>query len=300
MLKISIIIPTINRYVDLQNTLNDLNKQSVTDFEIIIIDQTDKEKSKKIESDKIIYLHKNYKSASKARNEGLLLAKAPIVLFLDDDVIIDNPDFIKNHLENYSIEPNLSGVFGCVLKKNKEFVSRLPNKVNNKYLGWMYFPKNYDKPFKIGNGISCNLSVQKKFAIEIGGMDENFYKGAHREESDFCFRLASKYGKLNYDPTTYLIHIGNPLGGIRSWNNSRGIIHSKQHMFGDWYFMFKHIAWFLWPIYSWKISRRFLLHKKLLIHFYFLPKAFFMLTSSLIKAIFTSLSKPKLINHVYD
>lgn len=296
MLKISIIIPTINRYEDLQNTLIDLNKQSVTEFEVIIIDQTNKDKSRKIEGDKIIYLHKNYKSASKARNEGLLLAKAPIVLFLDDDVIIDNPDFIKNHLENYSIEPNLPGVFGCVLNKNKEFDSILPNKVDNKYLGWMYFPKNYDKPFKIGNGISCNLSVQKKYALEIGGMDENFYKGAHREESDFCFRLASKYGKLNYDPTTYLIHIGNPLGGIRSWNNSRGIIHSKQHMFGDWYFMFKHIEWFLWPIYSWKILRRFILHKKLLIHFYFLPKAFSWFISSFFDALIKSLKKPKLLN----
>lgn len=296
MLKISIIIPTINRYKDLKNTLNDLEKQSVQDFEVIIIDQTDKELSEEIHGDKIIYLHKDFKSASKARNIGLLKAKAPIVLFLDDDVIIENPDFLKSHLENYIRTPKLSGVFGCILSSNKKFATKLPSKVINSRLGWMYFPKNYDKSFKIGNGISCNLSVQKEYALSIGGMDENFYKGAHREESDFCFRLAAKYGKLNYDPATYLIHIGNPMGGIRSWNNSRGIIHSKQHMFGDWYFMFKHIPLFLWPLYSYKIFRRFILHKKLIKNFYFLPKACIMFASSFIKAAVSAISKPKLIN----
>lgn len=290
---ISIIIPTINRYEDLQNTLNDLSKQSIQEFEIIIIDQTDKDKSKKIAGDKITHLHKNYKSASKARNEGLLIAKSSIILFLDDDVIIENRDFLKNHLKNYNNEPNLSGVFGCVLGLDKKIVSHLPKKVHNKHLGWMYFPKNYDKQFKIGNGISCNLSVQKKYALEIGGMDENFFKGAHREESDFCFRLSKKFGKLNYDPSTCLIHIGNPSGGIRSWDDSIGIIHSKQHMFGDWYFMFRHIPVFLYPIYSWKIIRRFILHKKLLKHFYFLPKALYRFISMFFLAVVKSIQTPK-------
>lgn len=295
MPQISIIIPTINRYADLKNTIADLNKQSVTDFEIIIIDQTDIEIAETITGKNIVYLHKTFKSASKARNVGLLEAKSPIVLFLDDDVIIENIYFLKAHLDNFENDSQLSGVFGAVLSTKKDFVSKLPDKVSNKYLGWMYFPKNYDKPFKIGNGISCNLSVRKSYAIDIGGMDEYYYKGAHREESDFCFRLSKKYGKLNYDPKTYLIHIGNPNGGIRSWDDSRGIIHAKQHMFGSWYFMFRHLPWFTWATYSWFNFRRFILHKKLVIHFYFFPKALFWFTTSFFIALIKSLKKPKTI-----
>ncbi|MBI2280230.1 MAG: glycosyltransferase family 2 protein [Bacteroidetes bacterium] len=99
MPQISIIIPTINRYADLKNTIADLNKQSVTDFEIIIIDQTDIEIAETITGKNIVYLHKTFKSASKARNVGLLEAKSPIVLFLDDDVIIENIYFLKAHLD---------------------------------------------------------------------------------------------------------------------------------------------------------------------------------------------------------
>lgn len=290
--QISIIIPTINRYADLENTLADLNKQSVTDVEIIIIDQTDSAIAETITGEKIIYLHKNFKSASKARNVGLLTAKAPIVLFLDDDVIIENKDFLKNHLNNYLSDNKLPGVFGAVLSTKNKFESKLPKRVTNKYLGWMFFPKNYDKPFKIGNGISCNLSVQKKYALEIGGMDEYYYKGAHREESDFCFRLTNKYGKLNYDPDAYLVHIGNPTGGIRSWNDTKNIIHAKQHMFGTWYFMFRHLPWFTWFEYGWLTLRRFILHKKLLTHFYLLPKALFWFTTAFFSAFFKSIKKP--------
>lgn len=90
---ISIVIPTINRYSDLQNTLNDLQQQSVREYEVLIIDQTDVNDFCSIHFPQTKHLHKAFKSASKARNVGLLEAKAPIVLFLDDDVMIENPDF---------------------------------------------------------------------------------------------------------------------------------------------------------------------------------------------------------------
>ncbi len=95
--EISIVIPTINRYDDLNNTLNDLKKQSFQNYEILIIDQTNKEQAQAIKFDKTKYFWKSFKSASKARNVALIEAKSPIILYLDDDVIIHNKDFIKNH-----------------------------------------------------------------------------------------------------------------------------------------------------------------------------------------------------------
>ena len=293
--KISIIIPTINRYEDLHNTLTDLKKQSVQDFEVIIIDQTDKEKFKKIEGDKIFNFHKTFKSASKARNIGLLEAKSPITLFLDDDVIIESPDFLKNHLQHYE-NPKTSGVAGAILDLNRKWCENLPKRTSHKFLGWLYKPRNYNKPsLNIGGG-SGNLSVRTAWAIKIGGMDENFEKGAYREESDFCYRYTNKYGLLIYDPKACLIHIGNPEGGTRSWKDNAGVIHARQHMFGTWYFMFKNLPWFTWFEYSWLTIRRFILHKKLLIHFYLLPKALFWFTTSFFSALIKSLEKPKTIN----
>jgi glycosyltransferase involved in cell wall biosynthesis len=287
---ISIIIPTINRYNDLRNTIQDLNKQSVTDFEIIIVDQTDRTLFQDIVGGNIIHLHGDFKSASKARNLGLLTAKAPVSLFLDDDVIIENIDFIKNHLNHYK-HKETSGVAGAILEIDRKWIEKLPEKTNHKYLGWLYKPRNYNKLSRNVGGGSGNLSVRTTWAIEIGGMDENFEKGAYREESDFCFRYTKKYGLLVFDPKAYLVHIGNPSGGIRSWKSSKGIIHPTQHMFGTWYFMFRNLPWFTWHIYIWLTIRRFILHKKLFAHFYLLPKALFWFIYSFFKAFIKSLKE---------
>lgn len=294
MLKISIIIPTINRYGDLRNTIKDLNKQSVTDFEIIIIDQTDESVSKTITGGNIIYLHKDFKSASKARNVGLLLAKAPIALFLDDDVIINNRDFLKNHLRHFENQKT-SGVAGAILKLDEKWVNILPSKESKKYLGWLYFPINYSYPSTVKGGISANLAVRKDWAIDIGGMDENYDKGAHREESDFCLRYTNKFGNLMFDPETSLIHIGNPEGGSRNWSNSNGIIHAKQHMIGSWYFMLCNLPIISWLEYSYYNTRRFIVHKKLFYRFYLLPIAILRFTSSFFIALKLKIKGPKFI-----
>ena len=291
--KISIIIPTINRYDDLDNTIKDLHQQSIQDFEIIIIDQTDSSLFKLIEQEKVIHLHKKYKSASKARNTGLIEANSPIVLYLDDDIIIKNKDFLKNHLKHFE-NPNNPGVSGAILNLDEKFATQLPKRASHKYLGWIYFPRNYNKLAEICDGGAGNLSVRKNWAIAVGGMDENYDKGAYREESDFCLRLTRKYGNLIYDPEAELIHIGNPSGGTRSWKNSKGVIHAQQHMFGAWYFMFRQLPLIVWPEYSYLTTRRFIFHKKLFINFYLLPKAIFLFTMSFFKAIVYS-KKPKYI-----
>ena len=294
MCEISIVIPTLNRYDCLKDTIKDLHNQSVQNFEIIIIDQTDKDIAQEIKGDKIFYILQEEKSASKARNRGLINSKSEIVLFLDDDVIIENKDFLKNHIEHYN-NPKTSGVSGATLSMDSKFCDILPKKVLKKHIGWIYFPGNYSKPFKIPNGRSCNLSVRKRFALDIGGMDERFDKGAYREESDFCIRLTKKYGDLIYDPNCYLIHIGNKTGGIRSWTNTKGIIHPYQHMFGSWYFMFKNLPLYNWPEYSWRMTRRFILHKKLIKRFYLLLYSILKYIFALFEFLYYSFKKPILL-----
>ncbi|NUM49598.1 MAG: glycosyltransferase [Flavobacteriales bacterium] len=294
---ISIVIPTINRYGDLQNTLNDLQKQSVREYEVLIIDQTDEKDFCSIHFPQTKHLHKTFKSASKARNIGLLEAQAPIVLFLDDDVIIETPYFLKNHIRHYE-DMSVSGVSGAILNTDRKWNTHLPQRASHPYLGWIYTPRNYHKPLRISDGGAGNLSVRKEWAIGVGGMDEHYEKGAYREESDFCIRFTNKYGKLIYDPEAVLIHIGNPKGGIRSWKTGQGIIHAPHHMFGAWYFMFRNLPWFVWPEYSWLTVRRFILHKKLLKNFYLFPKAIYWFGLNFLKAMCKSINKPLFISTI--
>jgi len=238
-LLLSIIIPTLNRYNDLENTLCNLNEQSYQDFEVVIIDQTDNPESERyLKRSKIKYFWSNDRSASGARNIGIKESKGDILLFLDDDIIIKNLDFIKNHIRHYSDEL-IPGIVGCIMEPDEIKRMTRHSWSYKKNIGWLFFPRNYGLPAMVGCGGSGNLSVRRTIAILVGGMDENYKKGAHREESDFCTRVVKKYGLFKYDPDADIVHIGSPLGGIRSWSSGADIVKKQQHFDGAFYFLIK-------------------------------------------------------------
>ena len=121
---VSVIIPTKNRPVDLVNTVGSLFLQTVKPLELIIVDQTPDEESflaihklyTEAEQDQgqLIYLHEPMIfGASMARNRAMEVATGDVVLFLDDDVILE-PDFIEALLETYERYPAAVGVSGII------------------------------------------------------------------------------------------------------------------------------------------------------------------------------------------
>jgi glycosyltransferase involved in cell wall biosynthesis len=242
---ISVIIPTINRYHDLKNTIKDLQRQTITIFEIIIVDQTAQEKFEDLSKldYRVLHLYRpGFKSASKARNLGIKEAKYDVLLFLDDDVIIEKKDFLKEHLKPY-VDSDVPGVVGCILEKRVNQQVRMDRHKWSypKETGWLFFPQNYGKDDRVGAGRSCNLSVRRSIALAVGGMDENYNKGAHREEADFCARVRKQFGLFYFAAAAGLIHIGNATGGIRSWTKKARVLKAQHHYDGAMYFLFKNV-----------------------------------------------------------
>ncbi|MBS2212122.1 glycosyltransferase family 2 protein [Carboxylicivirga mesophila] len=254
-MELSVIIPTLGRKEELYNTLTDLGKQELNhqswECLLIVQSETDIRRLEAIADQYQINLRVFYSSApnaSLARNIGLLEAQGNIVLFLDDDLIIENTDFLQAHLANYNDE-HLPGVFGQVTDPGVPVRLTRHKLSHHPRVGWLFFPPNFNDNCKILNGGAGNLSVRKDWAIDIGGMDYLFEKGAHREESDFCLRLTKKYGLLNFDAHATVIHLGAAGGGCRNWGKNEGI-HPIHHVFGEWYFilrgLFQHktIKWY--------------------------------------------------------
>lgn len=244
IIKLSVIIPTLGRKEELYNTLIDLGNQQYdhSAWECLIITQseTDTERLKQIAKDKRINIRVFYSeapNASLARNIGLIEAKGEIVLFLDDDLIINDPNYLSLHIKNYD-DASLCGVFGQVMDPGVPARETRHKYSYHKRVGWLFFPPNFNQNCKILNGGAGNLSVRKQLALDVGGMDYHFAKGAHREESDFCLRLTKKYGCLNFDAAASVIHLGAATGGCRNWGKNEGI-HPLHHVFGEWYFILK-------------------------------------------------------------
>ncbi|SHG35881.1 Glycosyl transferase family 2 [Flavobacterium fluvii] len=104
----SIIIPLYNKEKYIENALKSILKQTVTDYEIIIVDDGSTDKSREIASKYVsnkirIIDHFENKGLSAARNTGIKNAKSNYVTFLDaDDLWHSNYlQTIKNLISSY-------------------------------------------------------------------------------------------------------------------------------------------------------------------------------------------------------
>lgn len=296
--KVSIIIPTINRDDCLKETLLYLQKQINVDFEVIIIYQSPiTQLNTNSYPDNFYFFNCNDESASAARNIGILNSNSNILLFIDDDVLIDDNKFIFNHFRHYR-DADLIGVVGKSYTLNDNSISyERSSRSYNKKVGFLYFPKNFGCNTFVLSGRSNNLSIRKNIAIAVGGMDENYEKGAHREETDFCLRVTRKYGDLIFDPQAKLVHIGNKTGGIRSWNDN-DYIKANHNMVGAIYFDFKMAPFGYRSEYIFATLRYLILNKTIIKRpqlYYFVLKRFF---HSFIRAYKMNWLGPKYLNPI--
>lgn len=243
-LDLSVVIPSLGRPRVLQNTLEDLVRQHHAPLEVLIIAQDiiTAESAQRHATDlslNVIVEPLMQPNASLARNRGLQTARGEIVLFLDDDVQINSPKFLNAHLANYQ-KPEVPGVAGQILAPGENDREERHSRSLHPRVGWLYFPRDWAERTTVREAPTGNLSVRRTLALAVGGMDAQFHRGAHREDSDFTLRLTQRYGLLIFDPEASLVHLGEPEGGCRSWGSNRGI-HPLHHVTGEWYFIAKNL-----------------------------------------------------------
>jgi glycosyltransferase involved in cell wall biosynthesis len=125
-MKISIIIPTYNEDDVIVDCINSLSQQSVSDFEVIVVDDGSYDKTREVLSDlrlkikDLRFFEQDHKGAGVARNLGAKEAKGEILVFVDADMTFDK-DFLKN-LVIPIVEGKAKGTFS-----KEEYVSNWDN-----------------------------------------------------------------------------------------------------------------------------------------------------------------------------
>lgn len=215
--EISVVIPTYNREEVLINTINDVFGQSFKNFELLVIDQSLDHNAKTKESltaftdKRFRYVQADPPSLPGARNLAFELARAPIVLFLDDDVKL-HKDLLKHHLEAYKLTPKPSAVGGRVLQEGFP-IKKDVLKFDEFAISHGVFTATeaaYTNAFPGGN---CSFFV--KDALAAGGFDTRYRGNAFREESDMSLKMTRKGYKIYYEPRAELLHLAAPYGGLR-------------------------------------------------------------------------------------
>ena len=177
--KISVIIPCYNDGIYLHDTIESLNVQTYTNFEIIIIDDaSDDEHTKNILSKlkqdnlQVIFLEKN-SGPSIARNSGIKIAQGDYILPLDADDKIA-PTYLEKAKNILDKNSNI-GIVYC----EAEFFGQQMGK-------WNLPPYSFPQ-ILTGNMIFATAMYRKKDWESIGGYDEKMLMG--NEDYDFWLSL---------------------------------------------------------------------------------------------------------------
>ena len=227
-MQVSLIISTYNRVNSVSECLDSITVQTKLPKEIIIVDDSDNSEIENlIEQRKVEFKEKtvllNYirnekeKSLTIARNIGIENATGDIILFLDDDVIL-NKGYIKEILNVYKEKPGAIGVQGMIQNiKNERIITKLFNKLffmsiheRNKCRVLPSVSGSY--PFFVDKIINCeylfgaNQSYKKEIFKEFK-FDEKLKKYSYGEDLDLSYRIFKKYPRsLFMTPQAKLIH----------------------------------------------------------------------------------------------
>lgn len=163
-MKISVIIPVFKAEKYLKRCLDSLVGQSFDNYEVIIVDDGSTDKSSAIcdeyaeKYDYFFVYHKKNEGVSKARQDGLYLAKGDFVIYTDPDDWVE-PDYLSS-LYNKAISENSDMVicdFYAEYENNSLYLAQEPTHLDNITVRDEFFPFH--------NGCTWNKLIRRKLII---------------------------------------------------------------------------------------------------------------------------------------
>lgn len=256
-MKVSVVIPTLNREKELIDTIEKVLVDQYLDFEVIVVDQTETHLPDTADrlselKEKIELITEPVKSLPHARNVGVAHASGEIILFVDDD-IIPKPGLLSAHASRYS-DPKVGGVGGRILAASDEGKPEPERVVSITPWGAFndYFYATHAEEVATVRG--ANMSFRREVYIKAGGFDENYIGNAMREETDFSFRVRNLGYQLVFEPKAEVFHLLTPAGGARSGDQ---VGRYRTFFRNNTYFFLRHFNPLLLPIFWLTLAKQF-------------------------------------------
>ena len=197
-MKYSVIIPVFNRPDEVDELLDSLTRQTVTDFDVIIVEDGSSKRCKDV-CDKYVdrltlhYYYKDNSGPGPSRNYGVERAEGEYVLILDSDCVLP-PGFIESI--NAELNANPADAFGGPDRAHESF-SMVQKAIS--YSMTSFFTtggirggkKKMDKFYPR----SFNMGVRREVYNALGG----FSRMRFGEDIDFSYRIV----EAGYSPRLF-------------------------------------------------------------------------------------------------
>lgn len=210
--KLAILIPTLGRSRLLRRVLDRLDRQTtdLTSFEVIVVadaregDLAALDDATARRPYRIRRLQAAQTGASAARNVAWRAATAPLLLFLDDDILPER-GLVAQHLEWHRQHAGSDvGVLGRVRWADELSVTP--------FMRWLENGIQFDYPniegidAGWGRFYTANASVKRALVAEVGGFDESALPFGH-EDLDLALRMHRRGFRLLYNRAAVAEHI---------------------------------------------------------------------------------------------
>jgi glycosyltransferase involved in cell wall biosynthesis len=199
--RVSVLIPTMNRYEYLRKLLVQLAQQTIRPLEIIVVDQTS-------ESDRVLTLCEenpglplkililDHPGQCSARNEGLRIAEGDYILFLDDDVEIPS-DLIEAHLRTL-LDFQASVSSGIALSESELKKSNgIPH-------------------IRCSDNLLTGNTLIRRSVLLATGLFDTAYERGNAEDLDLGMRTYLSGALMLINSAIKVIHHRAPTGGLRT------------------------------------------------------------------------------------
>jgi GT2 family glycosyltransferase len=203
---VSFVVPTYRRPEILGDTLRALLEVDypVTQYEVIVVDDGSEDLTASVvralrgRGPEITYVGQVNRGAATARNRGAMAASGELLVFCDDDMLVE-PSHVVLHLRTRASHGE------CAVNGERWFSPRVEARLRRTPFG--RFRLDLEREYLRPEGVrldetciaahtlsACNLAVRRELFAELGGFDPDLpYPGA--EDQEFSLR-ASRAGCL--------------------------------------------------------------------------------------------------------
>jgi glycosyltransferase involved in cell wall biosynthesis len=201
--RFSLIMATMGRTEEVVAFMTSLQRQSFTDFELIVVDQNDDDRladiCRRFQAVFPVHHHRSsVKRNAHARNAGMPFCTGEIVGFPDDDCLYPEDLLLSVH-QSFLRDPRLDVLTGTAMSPSGGLSSGR----------WCKTPGEIGLDTVWTSVIEFNLFIKASLLDGLQGFDENLGIGARfgsSEGPDLVLRAIESGARAVYDPSKAVVH----------------------------------------------------------------------------------------------
>ncbi|MGH7412280.1 MAG: glycosyltransferase family 2 protein, partial [Candidatus Methylomirabilis sp.] len=199
--RISVVLPTLDRYTYLRTLLGQLRNQTIMPTEILVMDQTslgrrDPTLAASFQDLPLKHVFLDHAGQCSSRNLGLVSARGDFILFLDDDDEVP-PDLIAKHLDTlHTFRADVSS--GVADEKGAGPV-----------------PEAF-RLLRASDVFPTNNTLIRRRVLDGSGLFDLAYERGQRADGDLGMRVYLSGAFMVLNPQISVLHHHAPEGGLRT------------------------------------------------------------------------------------